>query len=57
MATVLATTIITFKYFTITGCWRQGKWVCLMGEQKHIEDDVLGEVHAFALDMHDIQSS
>ena len=28
-----------------------------MGEQKHIEDDVLGEIHAFALDMHDIQSS
>ena len=29
----------------------------MMGVQKHIENDVLGEVHAFALDMHDIQSS
>ena len=28
-----------------------------MGEQKHIEDDVLGEIHALALDMHEIQSS
>ena len=25
MATVLATTIITFKYFTIFGYWRQGE--------------------------------
>ena len=25
MATVLATTIITFKYFTITGYWCQGE--------------------------------
>ena len=28
-----------------------------MGVQKDIEDDVLGEIHAIALDMHDIQSS
>ena len=28
-----------------------------MGVQKDIEDDVLGEIHALALDMHDIQSS
>ena len=28
-----------------------------MGVQKGIEDDVLGEIHAIALDMHEIQSS
>ena len=28
-----------------------------MGEQKHIEDDVLGEIHAFALMVLSLQSS
>ena len=29
----------------------------MLGEQKHIDDYVLGEIHALALDMHEIQSS
>jgi len=39
------------------GAGAKEKWVSLMGEQKHIDDDLLGEMRAIALDMHDIQSS